>query len=715
MKRWIQWVLPSSGAALILLTIVMLQGSGPAHPHGEFGEIDSVRMNLDLDPDTHKLTAEAEVHYLPGRSDTLWFLLHGNLELDATAWNGKSISVPEAIARGEKVKTTLEVMKCGKGLDGDHLALYALPLPMDVASDDTPSHVTLSYAGEIHDEVDVASFSRWSIADETTGLIDTKGAFLVPSTGYYPVVPGKSRTARFRSTITVPNDWKALAEGAVVEEKGNTVRFDSEHPIDGSHIVAGPYKLSKKKVDGIEVAMYYYEGSEDLVDRYLDFSGRYLQMYNDMIGLYAYSRFSVVENWFPTGYGMPSYTLLGSRVLRLPFIVHTSLGHEIAHNWWGNGVFVDYDSGNWCEGLTVYCADYYYKALQSEDEAARYRMETLRDYSEYVVRGDEEDFPLREFTSRTTAGTRTIGYGKAMMVFHMVQNRIGEDDFAAALSEVYDTESFQYVSWDDWFSHFSRQHGESLEYMKKQWVDGAGAPSLAVENVTQRKTSDGWMLEFTLRQQQNTEAFRLDVPVEVQFEREKPLKTVLRDVAGRLYHARIPLPDRAQTVAIDPGFDVFRVVDPREAPATLAGFFAEEKPVVILGGKGAQREAYRTFAEALMARSDAEMIEPDAFHASDFSGRSVLFLREGDTVGLAAEAMESGSIEGGRAVAAAFRDPDHPEVVHLEIAGSAEALMPLVRKLPHYGKYSYLAFDGGENIGKGWWPLESSPLQVNLP
>ena len=32
---------------------------------------------------------------------------------------------------------------------------------------------------------------------------------------------------------------------------------------------------------------------------------------------------------------MPSYTLLGQTVLRLPFMVKTSLGHEIAHNWWG--------------------------------------------------------------------------------------------------------------------------------------------------------------------------------------------------------------------------------------------------------------------------------------------------------------------------------------------------------------------------------------------
>ena len=55
---------------------------------------------------------------------------------------------------------------------------------------------------------------------------------------------------------------------------------------------------------------------------------------------------------------MPSFTLLGSQVIRLPFILASSYPHEILHNWWGNSVFVDYESGNWCEGLTAYMADH---------------------------------------------------------------------------------------------------------------------------------------------------------------------------------------------------------------------------------------------------------------------------------------------------------------------------------------------------------------------
>ena len=49
-------------------------------------------------------------------------------------------------------------------------------------------------------------------------------------------------------------------------------------------------------------------------------------------------------------------------------------------------------------------------------------------------------------------------------------------------------------------------------------------------------------------------------------------------------------------------------------------------------------------------------------------------------------------------------------------AHAPEALPGLARKLPHYGKYSYLAFSGPAptNRLKGQWPVARSPLKVVL-
>jgi len=60
--------------------------------------------------------------------------------------------------------------------------------------------------------------------------------------------------------------------------------------------------------------------------------------------------------------------------VRLPFIRTTSLGHEVLHNWWGNGVYVDWERGNWCEGLTTFMADYAYKEEEGESAAREMRL-----------------------------------------------------------------------------------------------------------------------------------------------------------------------------------------------------------------------------------------------------------------------------------------------------------------------------------------------------
>jgi len=42
------------------------------------------------------------------------------------------------------------------------------------------------------------------------------------------------------------------------------------------------------------------------------------------------------------------------------------------------------------------------------------------------------------------------------------------------------------------------------------------------------------------------------------------------------------------------------------------------------------------------------------------------------------------------------------------------SLPRLGQLIPHYGKYSYLVFQGTHNIAKGQWPTDASPLRIEL-
>jgi aminopeptidase N len=64
------------------------------------------------------------------------------------------------------------------------------------------------------------------------------------------------------------------------------------------------------------------------------------------------------------------------------------------------------------------------------------------------------------------------------------------------------------------------------------------------------------------------------------------------------------------------------------------------------------------------------------------------------------------------------RHPKNPgATITLLTADQKEAIGGLARKLPHYGKYSYLVFEGAEpaNIGKGEWTAVNSPLSAKVP
>jgi len=54
----------------------------------------------------------------------------------------------------------------------------------------------------------------------------------------------------------------------------------------------------------------------NLATRYLDATERYLALYEPMLGDYPFSKFALVENFWETGYGMPSFTLLGEQIIR---------------------------------------------------------------------------------------------------------------------------------------------------------------------------------------------------------------------------------------------------------------------------------------------------------------------------------------------------------------------------------------------------------------
>jgi hypothetical protein len=71
----------------------------------------------------------------------------------------------------------------------------------------------------------------------------------------------------------------------------------------------------------------------------------------------------------------------------------------------------------------------------------------------------------------------------------------------------------------------------------------------------------------------------------------------------------------------------------------------------------------------------------------------------------------------GSSFVVALSNPDYRDSAFVWlISDNPKALAGLARKLPHYGKYSYLSFEGDDptNTGKGIWPMIHSPLSADI-
>jgi len=174
---------------------------------------------------------------------------------------------------------------------------------------------------------------------------------------------------------------------------------------------------------------------------------------------------------------MPSFTLLGPKVIRLPFILYSSYPHEILHNWWGNGVYPDYHSGNWSEGLTA---------------------------------------------SRHSPSSEAVGYGKALMLFHMLRLRLGDELFIAGLRKFYRDHRFERATFDDIRRSFETVSGEDLKDFFRQWTTRTGAPQLKLNDAGVTATPEGgYRLRTVIEQRQPEAPYRLRVPLVVTLEGEK--------------------------------------------------------------------------------------------------------------------------------------------------------------------------------------------------
>ncbi|QOJ19666.1 MAG: M1 family peptidase [Gammaproteobacteria bacterium] len=538
------------------------------------------------------------------------------------------------------------------------------------------------------------------------------GTFLPDSSDWYPRIAGQM--ARYKVSIELPTGQKGLVAGRLIEEsdseQGYRATFEFSQPAEGIDLMAGPYAIDTLmhhniKQKPVQLRTYFHPQISQLSKDYLDAVKGYLDRYESEIGEYPYSEFSVVSSPTPTGFGMPTLTYLGVDVLQLPFIRSTSLGHEVLHNWWGNGVYPDYKSGNWSEGLTTFMADYAYKEQESETAAREMRLGWLRDFAALQP---GQDAPLTAFTSRTHGASKIVGYNKAAMFFFMLRDHLGEAIFQRALQGLWATRRFQITSWKEVQKIFELVSGQSLEPFFAQWLTRSGAPAIEIAEVKNSAADSGYQLSITLKQAEP--AYQLQVPVAIETQQGSAVHRLDLQQAQQTF--TLKLAHKPLAVSLDPDLRLFRQLASGEAPPILREVMVNAATqTVLLSAQAEARKIAETLAAKLQDRK-LETIAPD--DPLPAAPTLVIGLQAEVDAWLAAKQLPARPDETGKKGSAQVWTVTRSEGVSLAIisAQDAASLEALIRPLPHYGRQSYLIFDGRQAIDKGVWPMQVQKVAV---
>lgn len=274
-----------------------------------------------------------------------------------------------------------------------------------------------------------------------------------------------------------------------------------------------------------------------------------LKLFTVLFGECLYQHFYVTEIPYNEGVSFPGMIDLAWSTFQ-----YTSLdgfdeffrAHEVAHQWWGNGVRPGSYRDAWLsEGLSSFSALWYLRSVRKRNnEYFQFLDQYKRDIGDY--RGDVGPIWIgyRNAMPSARRGYDVMIYEKGAWVFHMLRilmldlQTLKEDRFLETLKDFYLSYRGKTATTDDFQRVVERHAGVPMDWFFNEWVKGTGIPTYHVAWTSQPAAGGKYTVRLRVTQEH--------VPLDFQM-----FVLVSADLGGnRFAHFRIPVRgDQAEYVS----------------------------------------------------------------------------------------------------------------------------------------------------------------------
>ena len=399
--------------------------------------------------------------------------------------------------------------------------------------------IEVYYRGRIDPNVAVTEMLSGPQDEETHIMIPIRyETYLYTQSSYWYPAPDSDDYFTAHLSITVPPEYSLVANGVQIEKSersglediediehvGSAVFvFESKKPVKYLSFIVG--KLSKVAEDSNPLPLYLYQASDVRGQQwdYLTEAKSILTLYESWFGTYPFENFSIIQRLWPQigGHSPPSFVVLND-MLRISQAYRRSLynspvdlsrwreyvlAHEIAHQWWGQGLSWDSYHDQWLsEGLAQFASVLYLKEKYEE----RAYDSIIRKFSSWTKR--MSNWGAITMGSRISyfnfEAFQSIIYDKSTLVLFLLKDYLGQDVFFRSLREFFSQKKYGLAKTSDFKRVFERVSGKDLEPFFAKWLDSYNLPEISVTH-SLKKIGESYQLDLKVVQPNNLFVFPL--------------------------------------------------------------------------------------------------------------------------------------------------------------------------------------------------------------